>query len=275
MEQVTENQKSLTFADVFRIIRGGIVWIVIITLLSVIVGGVYAFAFKKTTYTAKLNAQVYVESYTNSQSGDEEYVPEHTRFQYSALLAQKANMLLLNKDVINGVKSQAYGGVKLKGGLSVSAEEEQPYFTVTYTYKQKGGNVNEIRAEVAKTLEEYMESAIKYINDNSDKYPWFTVDSSVLEPGQTAPKSKIIVFSNPQPNDVTLSTGKSTVLLISFAIGLVLSLIFVFVKNSIDDNIETKEDIERITGNQVIASIDITISEPEQKPTQVAVKEGK
>ena len=101
MEQVTENQKSLSFADIFRILRGGIVWIVVITMLCVLVGGIYAFAFKETTYTAKLNAQIYVESYANNQSGDEEYVPEHTRFQYSALLAQKVNMLLLNNDVVD------------------------------------------------------------------------------------------------------------------------------------------------------------------------------
>ncbi len=272
MEQVTENQKSLSFADVFRILRGGIVWIIIITILCLGVGGVYAFALKKTTYTAKLNAQIYVESYTNNQSGDEEYVPEHTRFQYSALLAQKVNMLLTNKDVINGVASEAYGGIKLKGGLSVVPEEEQPFFTVTYTYSQKGGDTKKIKSEVAETLTDYVENAIKYIDDNSDKYPWFTVDSSVLDPNQTVPKSKIIVFSNPQPSDVTASTGKATVLLISLVIGLVLSVIFVFIKNSFDDTVTTKEDIERITKNQVIATIDIShnFADADQKPSDLA-----
>ena len=258
MEQVTENQKSLSFADIFRILRGGIVWIVVITMLCVLVGGIYAFAFKETTYTAKLNAQIYVESYANNQSGDEEYVPEHTRFQYSALLAQKVNMLLLNNDVVDAVKSKDYGEVSLNGGkLSVTPEEEQPFFTVTYTYKQLGGDVKETQKQVAKTLNAYVNSAIEYIDDNSEKYPWFTVDSTIIN-NQNVPKSKIIIFSEAQADNVSASTGKATVIAISFIIGLVLSVIFVFIKNSFDDSITTKEDIERITGNQVIATIDIS-----------------
>lgn len=264
MEVVNEKEKSLSFSDILGILRGGIVWIVIITILCTAIGGVYAFLFKKTTYTAKLNAQIYVETYRNPTTDEEEAVPEHTRFQYAALLADKCSALILSKDVMNACKEVLNEkGLKINGGLTIVPEEDQPFFTVTYTYSQKGGDVNAIKEEVAKTLNDFFDSAKEYINSKPDIYPWHA--------------DKIVVYSYAQAKDVSASTGKAGVIAIAFLIGLVLSVIFVLVKNAFDDTIITKEQIELITGNQIIATVDISYNGDvaQKTPATEVKKEGK
>ncbi len=263
MEVVNEKEKSLSFSDVLGILRGGIVWIIIITLLCTLIGGVYAFLFKKTTYTAKLNAQIYVETYKNPTTNEEEVVPEHTRFQYAALLADKCSALIMSKDVMNACnEAMTKKGLKMSGGLTIVPEEEQPFFTVTYTYSQKGGDVVATKEEVAKVLNAFIDEAKAYIDSKPDIYPWHA--------------DKIVVYSYAQAKDVSATTGKAGVIAIAFLIGLVLSVVFVLIKNAFDDTIITKEQIELITGNQIIATIDISHNmDVAQKSSTAEVKEGK
>ena len=263
MEVVNEKEKSLSFSDILGILRSGIVWIIVITILCTAIGGVYAFLFKKTTYTAKLNAQIYVETYRNPTTDEEEAVAEHTRFQYASLLADKCSALVLSKDVMNASNAAiAEKGLQINGGLSIVPEENQPFFTVTYTYSQKGGDVVATKEEVAKTLNAFFDAATNYIDSKPDIYPWHA--------------DKIVVYSYAQGIDVSASTGKAGVIAIAFLIGLVLSVIFVLVKNAFDDTIASKEQIELITDNQIIATIDISYNtETEQKPSTNEVKEGK
>ena len=42
-----EKEKSLSLADLLGILRSGLVWIIVITILSTVIGGVYAFFVKK------------------------------------------------------------------------------------------------------------------------------------------------------------------------------------------------------------------------------------
>ena len=254
MEVVNEKEKSLSFTDILGALRGGLIWIIVITLLCTLIGGVYAFLFKKTTYTAKLNAMIYVETYKNPTTDEEESVLEHTRFQYAALLTEKCSAIIMSNSVLNACGSQ------INGGMSVIPEEEQPFFTITYTYSQKGGDVLKTQEQVAETLNQFVEDAIDYINANPEIYPWHA--------------GKIFIFSPAQAKDVSASTNKTGVIAISFIIGLVLSVVFVLVKNSFDDTIKTKEQIEAITGSQIIATIDITNSETTQKVATAEVKEG-
>ena len=263
MEVVNEKEKSLSFSDILGVLRGGIVWIIIITILCTAIGGVYAFLFKKTTYTAKLNAQIYVETYRNPTTDEEEAVAEHTRFQYAALLADKCSALIMSNDVLNACNALLEeNNLKIRGGLTIVPEEEQPFFTVTYTYSQKGGDVNATKEQVANTLNAFFDYAREYINSKPDVYPWHA--------------DKIVVYSYAQAKDVSASTGKAGVIAIAFLIGLVLSVIFVLVKNAFDDTIVTKEQIELITGNQIIATVDISYNgESTQKASTSEVKEGK
>lgn len=263
MEVVNEKEKSLSFADILGVLRGGIVWIIIITILCTLIGGVYAFLFKKTTYTAKLNAQIYVETYKNPTTNEEEVVPEHTRFQYAALLADKCSALIMSNDVINACnEALKVDGLKMSGSLTIVPEENQPFFTVTYTYAQKGGDVSATKEEVAKTLNAFVDEAREYINSKPDVYPWHA--------------DKIVVYSYAQAKDVTATTGKAGVIAVAFLIGLVLSVVFVLVKNAFDDTITTKDQIELITGNQIIATIDISHNiDVAQKQSTAENKEGK
>ena len=163
MEVVDKKEKSLSFADILGILRNGIIWIIIITILCTLIGGVYAFLFKKTTYTAKLSAMIYVETYKNPVTGEDEDVVEHTRYQYASLIAEEIGTFILSPSLINAC------GQDLKGSLSVASKEEQPLFTVTYTYTQKGGDVNAVKTEVAETLNKFIDEATAYLNSNEEE----------------------------------------------------------------------------------------------------------
>lgn len=254
MEVVNEKEKSLSFADVLGVLRSGIVWIIVITILCTLIGGVYAFAFKKTTYTSKLSAMIYVETYKNPVTGEDEEVAEHTRYQYAALIAEEIGTFLLSPAVMNAC------GENIKGSLSVSPKEEQPIFTVSYSFSRKGGDVKAIKEEIASSLNDYIDKAVQYLNVSEDVFKWYS--------------GKIVVFSYAQAKDVAVSSNKIGVVLIALVIGLALSVVFVLIKNAFDDTLKTKEQIEAITGNQIIALIDISENQNvEKKPISTGEKE--
>lgn len=235
-----EKEKSLSLADLFAILRGGIVWIIVITILATIIGGVYAFFVKETTYKATLKAFIYTATYKDSQ-GEEKEISEMTSFQYGALLAPECPSVFLSNEIMSKVKSQ---GVDLKGSINFNIVEDSAMFTVTYTYSQHGGDVNEIKKEVADTLKAYINESKKIIDGDEIKYRYFS--------------NKITISSEPTESSVTVESGKIKVILLAMLAGLALSVVVVFIKYLLDDSVTSREQIELITGNQVIAVLDIS-----------------
>jgi capsular polysaccharide biosynthesis protein len=221
-------------------LRKGMVWIILITLLCSILGGIYAYFFKETKYVAKLNAQVFTRTYEDSV-GNEEELPEHTAFQYCAMLVPQVRVVFTSNEVMNKVESS---GIDLKGSINFVTTTDSPYFSVTYTYKQHGGNVEQIKEEVAQTLNAYVNKCIDIVDMDKKHYTYLC--------------EKIIVYSEAISRDVSVSTGRVLTVLIAFAIGLILSIALVIVTNMLDDRIYSKEQVEAITDGQCIAVIDIT-----------------
>ena len=252
MEKFNEKEKSLSLADVLEILRGGLVWIIVITLLCTIIGGVYAFFVKETTYQASLKAFIYTATYKNSENEDVE-ISEMTSFQYGALLAPECPSVFLSDEIMSGIEKK---GVVLKGLIEFHIVEDSAMFTVTYTYSQHGGDVEAIRKEVAETLRSYIRESKRIIDaeENKEKYRYFS--------------NKITVSSEPTEKSVAVSTGRLKVILLSMLLGLVVSVIFVLIKNLLDDTINSREQIEVITGGQVIAVVDISCNVENQENKQ-------
>lgn len=254
---MTEKERSLTIEEIFKMLKKGLVWIILITLLSSIVGGVYAFFFKETKYVAKLSAQVFTRTYEDSV-GNEEELPEYTAFQYCSMLVPHVQVVFKSNEVMNKVKAD---GIDIKGSINFVVTNDSPYFSVTYTYSELGGNVDEIKREVSETLNAYINKCIEIVDSDKKHYPYLC--------------EKIIVYSESNVKDVTASTGKILTILIAFVIGLVLSVVLVIITNMFDDRIYNKEQVEAITDIQCIAVIDISSKVNDYRETKSTSTGGK
>lgn len=252
MENINEKEKALSFADILSILRGGIVWIITITFICLVIGGVYAFCFKATTYTAKVDAVIFTHTYETS-TGEQQEISEMTSYQYSALLVPQCKPVFTSNEIITAVKDA--GILVNAGSVNFITEEGSPYFSITYSYSEHGGNVNEIKTKVAKLLDDYVQKSIEIIDEDTATYRYLS--------------NKITVYSDAS---VTASTGKAGVLIVSILIGLVLSVVFVLIKSTFDDTIVKKEQIEQITNNQIIAVIDISCNANELPSKSSAVR---
>ena len=257
MAEKTQKEQGISIAEILSVLRAGIIWIIGITLLCLALGVGYAFGMQETSYTAKLNAYYYVTSYKDLNNQDVE-VPEHTRYQYSALLAKDSETVFKSNDIVSAVVPE------MGEGFSVSAVkfipiEDSPLFTVTYTVSRKGGDAKAIKQEVAAMLNLYVNKSIEVINsDNGGNPHWH--------------KDKIYINSLATEGTVSTNTGRTKIILISLAAGLVLSVAFVLLKHFLDDTVNSREQVEAITGTQIIALIDISAnmnddvkSEPNKK----------
>jgi len=254
---MNEKEKKLSIGDIFSIFREGLVWIIIITILFACLGGAYAFLVQKTSYTAKIDAYIFTDKlYTESDDGKRnEDISEHIAYQYCAMLVPQCESVFTSNEIMNNVSKQ---GIKLKGSLNFIVQKDSPFFSITYTYSEHGGDPNAIKYEVAKTLNDYVLKSVEVINADKEKYVYLC--------------DKIVVYSDAAPKDVTTSTGRSKVIALATLLGLVVSMVVVLVKRLLSDTIVDKDQVELITGSQIIATIDISPNMIETKQDNKGVK---
>ncbi|MBR6737033.1 MAG: hypothetical protein IKL82_01550 [Clostridia bacterium] len=240
MEENVQKEQTLSVADLLEIIRAGLIWIVAITLVCLALGVGYAYGVQPTSYTAKLNAYFYVDSYENID-GEKYEVSEHTRYQYSALLAQECETVFKSNDVVSIVKQQV-PGINVSA-VKFSVREDSPFFTVSYTISVHGGDQKALKQQVVDTLNNYVMKSMDVINDNANPH-WH--------------KGKIYVNSLASVDNVSVNAETVKTIALAFIAGLVLSVVFVLLKHFLDDTVNSREQVEIITGTQIIALIDIS-----------------
>ena len=258
MEEKFQKEQGISVSDILEVLRAGIIWIVIITFIGLALGIGYAFGMQKTTYTAKLNAYYYVSSYENI-NGEKYEVSEHTRYQYSALLAKDSETVFKGNDILSTVVPQV-PGVNVSA-MKFTVYEDSPLFVVSYSISVKGGDPAVHKAEVAKILNDYINKSIDKINDDTGEPHWH--------------KDKIFVSSLATADSVSVDTGRTKSIALGFIAGLVLAVVFVLLKHFLDDTVNSREQVEIITGTQIIALIDISANMTEDPKPLVEVKEGK
>ena len=257
MAEKTQKEQGISIAEVLGILRAGIVWIIGITLLCLALGVGYAFGMQETSYTAKLNAYYYVTSYENS-SGEKVEVQEHTRYQYSALLAKECEAVFKSNDIVSKVVPQVKG-LAIQN-IKFTIDEDSPLFTVSYTVSKRGGDPDAIKEEAANILNAYVNASIEVINDDNGEPHWH--------------KDKIYINSFASKETVSTNTGRTKIILISLAAGLVLSVVVVLLKHFLDDTVNSREQVEAITGTQIIALIDISANMDDDVKSEPKGKEA-
>ena len=247
---MNEKEKKLSISEILGIFREGLVWIIIITILFACIGGAYAFLVQKTSYTAKIDAYIFTDKlYTESDDGKRnEDISEHIAYQYCSMLVPQCEAVFTSNEIMNEVTKQ---GIILSGSLNFIVQKDSPFFSITYTYSEHGGDVNAIKQKVAKTLNDYVQKSVELINADKEKYVYLS--------------DKIVVYSDAAPGDVTSETGRTKIIVLATLVGLVFSMAVVLLKRLFSDTITSKDQIEQITNGQIIATIDISPNMVENK----------
>lgn len=245
MEEKVELEKTLSIADILNVVRARFIWVVLIIFACVAVGCVYIALFQKTTYTATSSICVQAKDYIYTDTDGKETttnVAEHTKYQYSALIAPEYEKVLKSSDIANAVKEV---GIDINvSGLSFKFTDNSAFFEISYTYKAHGGDSTIIKRQISNALNEYVKKSIEVIDDNNSVYPEYL-------------KNKLINYSLASENNVSVNTGTTKTLLLAILIGVVLSVILIVILYFTDNTIHDKEDVEYLTGIGNLAVIDL------------------
>lgn len=275
-----KNEKTLSLSELWLAFRANVVWVLLIIIACVATGAGYLVFFKKTTYTATCGMSVYVQSLYEDSNSDKT-AAEYNKFQYAALLAPQFEKIMKSSEIIESVaKDDASTGEK---GVKVnpksitftygkSSAEKSNLFDISYTYKAHGGNESVIASKVADLLNKYVTKSINIINTQTVDVTKDGVTTQVKKYGYCC--NVLYVISRANTDNVKVSKGTTTTLLLSFVIGIVLAAIYVITVYFVDDRISTREDAERISGMSVLAVIDISANAQENSSYTETNKEG-
>lgn len=224
---VNDNVKTKRNFSFFQIIRKGLLFLIVFTLLVGGAGTVISKLTCKTTYTktCEILLNVYFDEDALSSS-------ENTSLskQYMATVAGviKSPVNVETARVINGEEN--YDGGINRGAISVNYSSSSLIFSVSYS--DSDPNLAE------KRLKSVLASAQKLFAENSYI---------------AAKQVKLIETQNEY---ATSSSNNFYILSVfSFVVGAVLGLIIVFIRYVLDNKIRTIEELEELTGIEVLASI--------------------
>jgi len=231
--KTTENE-GISLHDIFFLIRKNILIILIITFVITIIGGIYAIGFKDTTYSTAATAMVVVPD----DSGN-----DNKELDYSYAL----NLTHTFEDYVksNAVSKRVAAKLSEKYGMNVSTGyvrncvnvEVQQYSLI-------------ISISVSSTVSE--EFTMDMANEVFDTTIYLI--NNELKTEETAPLANTLVVVD-YSEEADASKGTLIVLVLSFLIGLVLSIAFVFIKYLLNDTYTSKEDFEKSTGVNVLVML--------------------
>ena len=246
MEEIRENEKSISLSEIWLVARANIVWLILIVFLCAMIGGAYAYLVKETTYTATIDVVVQSLNDTNIDKEENKFTIT-TAYQFSALLAPDYEKVMKSHEIINRVNENKPEDLYKvsSGALSFKYTEESPYFTIKFTYSKHGGNVSTTKITVADTLNNYVKECQEILHENENGNYLYLADS-------------LVVTSSSNQTDVAVNTGRVTTIFLAIVIGVILAFGLVLLIYFVDDRISTREDAERIIGASVLTIVDIS-----------------
>ena len=222
--------EELDLKELFEIFWNRRIEILAIVIVFVIIGGVYSyFAItpKYTSYTTMVLTQASKTDSTQSSSGITQ-----TDVTLNSKLVATYSVIVKSKTVLDEVKANlkdpnlTYNG--LKNSIKVKNEADTEVIRIEVTHVNPN-TAAKIANEVAKVF--------------SEKIPEIYNISNV----------KRLDEAEPSANPSNINHIKDIVI---FAfIGIVISIIYVLIRNILDNTIKTEEDVEKTTGLLVLASM--------------------
>ncbi len=249
MEEKVEMEKTIKISDILYVAKRNLIWISLIVLACVVLGYAYFSLLQKTEYTVTGSLCVQAKDYIITDSEGNEVTTntaEHTKYQYSALIAPEYENVLKSADIVNALKEQ---GISINiSDVKFDFKESSAFFDVSYTMSVHGGDANIIKEQAAIRLNGYLEKSIEVINADNSVYPDYL-------------KDKLVYFSMASADNVAVNNGFMKTMLISILLGVVLSVVLVVIVYFADNTLKDKEDLENISGVSNLAIIDLSVNQ--------------
>lgn len=217
MEENLKKEEGITFSDILRVLWKNIILIGLITAVITIIGAVYTFVIVKPTYKASADIIVAVESGST--------VDTTGTLRITETVAQTVTTDIVAKQVAENNELSKYTVI---GNTSTSSSTTSYIVTITYVDTDK-------------------ERCVKVVNELADQ----TID--VFTNDNTLKKYKASLTQVTTPEKASYnSPNKKLYIIISVIGGLVLACIVVFFKEFMSNKFKTKEEVERVSGLNII-----------------------
>jgi len=240
-KQETIVEEGITLTDLFRIIWNNILLVFFVTLWVGVIGIVYTFVLVTPKYTAETSIMVQVD--VTAQTTTEQsaiYVAQNLIYTYKEFVVSEKvlNTVLADvPDIPAGTSVES-----LKNSITVSSTSN-----VLIIYISVESPSPELAAEIANQL---VANSIEIANDEENAYVLLQNKLKVLDVATV-------------PTDPS-SPNKLLNVVISFLLGGILSLGFVFVKELFNNKFQSTQDMEKALKINVIAAVPGTIKERKQ-----------
>lgn len=230
-EEVLNQESGISFANLLFLIKKNIVMIFAITFVFILCGGIYAFGFKKTVYTAKTSIIV--------MATPESSTTEYNAAQLSSFLINTVQDFIKADPVVKETSEETgCSEAKIIKGLSISSKANNLIITINYksTSKEEAiAVVNSITRNVQIVVDSTRE-------DDPTAYKYYIFANKIVP----------INFAN----DAVGSRGAAMILVISALLGAIVSFAIVLIKYLMDDTYTSKEDFEKEFKINVLALIE-------------------
>ncbi len=251
--QAKETTNRNFLLDILFVLKKNIIFMLVVVLLVTALGGVYAFV-RKPEYIAR--EQINFHVVTDGSSSTANDINTMSRYVDTVIAFCTTDNVLNLAESYYVMYKQGTDDIdtfianeSTKSKPVVEARGKNPYF--------KSSNVK----------------SYSYTKDNETTQFYFCISYQDDSLQVAKEKVKILAFAySVEVKDYfdgfttyiadvgfdgyDIDMTKSQIVIISIAIGVVLALLLVYVKNAFDNTVKTKEDLERLTGAGVLASIE-------------------
>ncbi|MBQ8427540.1 MAG: hypothetical protein IJX16_07280 [Clostridia bacterium] len=266
MEQKIQEQNGITLKEILNIIRKNIILLIVIVVLSTALGVVYA-RMQQPKYTATESVFFKAQNISNDNTSDNisvmiAYVDTVADFCDEGVVVDRANYhydeyrKMKTKGEIASLKEytdwsttdDTYQGEVIEKGyysaskISVKIEEknndnQRPFsFMVSYTDDNQ-----ELAQEKVVILVHALKMESKALNSNFEKKYFDGVEVQIIDAGQQG---------------VSVNISRTKTIFLFFVLGVAIGLVGVYVIYLLDNTVKTKEELERITGTNILSVIE-------------------
>lgn len=217
---------EISFKDILNIIKKNAVIIVAVSIIFATISFIFTSFFIPKEYTSRV--KLYVE--TNTDSTQSNYNALNSVNYAKSLVPTYIEMLETTKfySQVASTLNDKYTPSELSRKISFTTIEDTEVFQAEVVHKNPS-EAKAIADAVAQTAPEVLES----FNDNANLK---VVDDATLPKAPSSP-----------------NTTKNV--LIAFAVGLILSLVFAFIREILDTKIKYTHDMSEISGIPVLSAI--------------------
>ncbi len=233
MENNVQNKKGNSF---FNLVKANLLLMILITVLVTLIGALVGVLYVKPVY--KASRSVILRTALQSSSTESE---ETNNAALAFLVIGQLQYHFTSADYINiankeyqKIDSDAKDTISA-GSIGIEYKEESLIITISYSDLDKDVAIDKLKAV-------YKASEI-YFSEHATPY-----------------NIKLIPTDNAGTDDsrfkVTVDNGLTKFIFIGALAGVVLAVAVVFIKNALDNTLRDKEELEELTGANVLAYVE-------------------